>query len=94
MLWQKIRSRIMFVISFITCPCHLVIVMPLALALLAGTPAAILIAKYAGWIYGVMTVLFLSTLGIGYWWTNQPTSGKCEPRQPDLGDTSGIRTAS
>jgi hypothetical protein len=41
MFWQKIRSGVMFVLSAITCPCHLPIVLPLALALLAGTPAAV-----------------------------------------------------
>ena len=83
MFWQKIRSRIMFVISFITCPCHLVIVIPLALALLAGTPLAVWIAQYSGWIYGVMTGAFLLNLALGFIWMGTPTekTGEaCEPR--------------
>lgn len=92
MFWQKIRSGIMYVVAFVSCPCHLPITLPLILVLLAGTPAAVWITQHTGWIYGVMTVLFLSTLGMGYWWINQPVNGKCEPRQLNPGDTSGIRT--
>lgn len=68
MFWQKIRSGTMFVISFITCPCHLPITLPLALALLAGTPLAAWIAQNRGWVYGGMTILFLLSLSLGLVW--------------------------
>ncbi len=40
MVWQKIRSGVMFVVAFVSCPCHLPITLPLVLVLLAGTPLA------------------------------------------------------
>jgi hypothetical protein len=83
MLWKKILGGMMIAFSAITCPCHLPVVLPLLAVLLAGTPAAVLIAKYTGWVYGVMTVLFALTLGLGFQWTNQPTAAECDPQLPN-----------
>lgn len=83
MSWQKIRSGAMFVISFITCPCHLPITMPLALALLAGTPLAVWVTQNRGWVYGVMTGVFLLSLALGFLWmgSSKENAGEvCEPR--------------
>ena len=65
MLWQKIQSGVMFVLFAITCPCYLPIVLPLALALLAGTPAAVWITQNVSWVYGGMTILFPVSLAFG-----------------------------
>lgn len=83
MFWQKIRSGAMFVISFITCPCHLPITMPLALVLLAGTPLAAWIAQNRGWVYGILTGIFLLSLALGFVWMGSPNENAgevCEPR--------------
>lgn len=83
MFWQKIRSGTMFVISFITCPCHLPITMPLALVLLAGTPLAMWISKHSEWVYGIMAGVFLLSLALGFVWmgsSNEKTGEVCEPR--------------
>ena len=79
MLWQKIRSGVMFAASVIICPCHLPIVLPLALALLAGTPAAVWITQNVGWAYGGMAFIFLVSLGLGFLWLNKPDTVTCEP---------------
>lgn len=71
MFWQKIRSGTMFIISLITCPCHLPITMPLILALLAGTPLAVWMTKNTGWVYGGMTLLFILSLASGFRWVRQ-----------------------
>ena len=88
MIWKKIRGGLMIAFSAITCPCHLPVVLPLVATLLAGTPAAILITKYTGWVYGVMTVLFALTLGLALQWTNQPTAAECDPQLPNTGNRS------
>jgi hypothetical protein len=80
MLWKKIRGGLMIAFSAITCPCHLPVVLPLLATLFAGTPTAILIAKYPGWVYGVMTILFALTLGLGFQWTNPPPAAECDPQ--------------
>lgn len=71
MFWQKIRSGTMFILSLITCPCHLPITMPLILALLAGTPLAVWMTKNTGWVYGGMTLLFIFSLALGFVWVSQ-----------------------
>ncbi len=84
MFWQKIRSGVMFVVAFITCPCHLPITLPLALVLLAGTPLAVWITQHSGWIYGIMTGTFLLSLALGFVWSgfSKESAGEvCEPRQ-------------
>lgn len=83
MIWKKIRGGLIIVFSAITCPCHLPVVLPLLATLLAGTSAAILITKYTGWVYGVMTVLFALSLGLALQWTNQPTATECDPQLPN-----------
>ena len=83
MLWQKIRSGVMFAASVITCPCHLPIVLPLVLALLAGTPAVVWLTQHVGWVYGILTGVFLISLALGFVWSGQSkekTGEVCEPR--------------
>ena len=79
MFWQKIRSGVMFTASLITCPCHLPIVLPLALALLAGTPAAVWITQNVGWVYGTMALLFFVSVALGFRSISQPAA-ECEPQ--------------
>ena len=93
MIWQKIRGGLMIAFAVITCPCHLPIVVPLLAALFAGTPAAILIAKYTGWVYGVTTALFALTLGLALQWTNQPTAAECDPQLPNSVNKSMMQIA-
>jgi hypothetical protein len=51
-MWKKIRSGIMFVIACVASPCCTPLIVPLGLALLAGTPFAIWASAHLGWVYG------------------------------------------
>ena len=91
MFWQQIRSGVMFVLSAITCPCHLPIVLPLVLTLLAGTPVGMWITQNVGWRYGGMTILFFVSLALGLHWTGrgdatrEPGSARlAEHRTPEM----------
>lgn len=79
MLWLKIRSGVMFVVSFVGCPCHLPLTLPLALVLLAGTPASIWMTQHTNWIYGGLAFSFFVSLALGFRWMSQPAA-ECEPR--------------
>jgi len=84
MIWQKIRSGVMFVVAFVSCPCHLPITIPIALVLLAGTPAALWISQHVGWVYGILAGVFLLSLALGFIWTGSTNENEvCEPR-PNL----------
>jgi len=83
MTLQKIRSGVMFVIAFVTCPCHLPITLPIALTILTGTPLALWITQHSGWMYGIMSGIFLLSLVMGFIWLNVYTDQSeefCEPR--------------
>ncbi|MEO8610140.1 MAG: hypothetical protein ABI690_19755 [Chloroflexota bacterium] len=60
--WQKIRSGVMFVVACIASPCCTPLIVPAALALLAGTPVAVWMGQNLGWVYGGLTLLS----GIGF----------------------------
>lgn len=80
MLWNKFRSGVMLFISAVTCPCHLPIVLPIVLVILAGTPTALWITKHTGWIYGGTAIIFMLTLALGINWLSQPPVSECAPR--------------
>lgn len=83
----------MIAFAVITCPCHLPVVVPLLVALFAGTPAAILIAKYTDWVYGVMAGLFALTLGLALQWTNPPIAAECDSQLPNTDNKSTMQIA-
>lgn len=74
MFWTIIRSGAMFVVSAMTCPCHLPIFLPLAIAFLAGTSTALWITQNAGLVYSGMTLLFFVSLALGFRWIRQPAA--------------------
>src|SRR2546421_12091883 len=56
-LWMTVRSGLLFVVGCLTSPCCTPVLVPIGLALLAGTPVAVLLTQYLGWVYGVLTVV-------------------------------------
>jgi hypothetical protein len=48
-----------FTLACLLSPCCAPIWLPLVLALLAGTPLAVLLSAYIGWVYAGLTVLFV-----------------------------------
>jgi hypothetical protein len=74
MLWQNIRSGLMFGIACITSPCCTPLIVPLGLALLAGTPVATWLTYNIGWIYGGLTLVSFTSLVLGVRWMRQKTS--------------------
>jgi len=70
-MWKKIRSAVMFGIACIASPCCTPLYVPLALALLAGTPAAIWLSANIGWVYGLLTLLSLVSLVLALRWLMQ-----------------------
>lgn len=76
-MWQKIRSGVMFLIACVASPCCTPLIVPVILALLAGTPIALWLSANIGWVYGVLTLLSILSLVLGLRWMNQ----KAESRQ-------------
>ncbi len=75
-LWQKIRSGVMFGIACIASPCCAPIIVPIVIALLAGTPAAIWLSAHIGWVYGGLTLLSIVSLVLGFRWMRQKSDSR------------------
>lgn len=82
MTWHQIRSSGMLAISIVACPCHLPLVLPIALTLLAGTPIAIWLTQSVNWVAGALTIIFLSSLVIGLRWMTTSQSSAMPPSSP------------
>ena len=76
-LWKKIRSGLMFGVACITSPCCTPLIVPLGLALLAGTPIALwLLSANIGWIYGGLTLVSIASFVLGFRWMGQKAESR------------------
>lgn len=69
MLWHRVRGGLAFLAACFLSPCCAPLIVPLAIALLAGTPAAVWLSANLGQVYGGMTVLAIVSLVLAVrWW--------------------------
>ena len=75
-MWKKIRSGFMFVVACVASPCCTPIIVPIGIALLAGTPFAIWASANLGWVYGGLTLLSVVSLVLALRWMRQNPESK------------------
>jgi len=75
-MWKKIRSGFMFVVACVASPCCTPIIVPIGLALLAGTPFAVWASTHLGWVYGGLTLLSVASLVMALRWLGQKSASK------------------
>ena len=75
-MWKKIRSGFMFGIACIASPCCTPLIVPLGLALVAGTPVAVWASAHLGWVYGGLTLVSIVSLVLGLRWLGQKSASK------------------
>ena len=75
-MWKKIRSGVMFGVACIASPCCTPIIIPIAIALLAGTPVAVWMSANLGWVYGGLTLLSIVSLVLGVRWMRQKSNSR------------------
>ena len=84
-LWQKVRSGFMFGVACVASPCCTPLIVPLGIALLAGTPVAAWLTAHLGWVYGGVTLLSVVSLGLGFHWMRpQPRHKSTTARKAHL----------
>jgi membrane protein implicated in regulation of membrane protease activity len=84
MPWHRVRSGLAFLVACFLSPCCAPLIVPLALALLAGTPAAVWLSANLGLVYGAMTALSIVSLVLAVrWW-----GGRREQRAARLAATN------
>lgn len=83
-LWRKIRSGLMFGVACIASPCCTPIIVPLGLALFAGTPVAIWLSAHIGWVYGGLTLFSIISLVLGFRWLGQKNEAKRKTKSQSI----------
>ncbi len=68
-----------FVVACFTSPCCTPLIVPLLLALLAGSPIALWMSQNLGWVYGGLTVLSIVSFVLAVRWMNKPKSSPPTP---------------
>lgn len=83
--WNQSKGWGAAIFSFLTCPCHLPITIPLAISLTAATITGAWIANNKLLIAGVFTVLFLGGVGLSYhWFSKEKTAPKLKRGPKDV----------
>lgn len=67
------RAPVMFAVACITSPCCTPLLVPLALALLAGTPVAVWLSAHMGWVLGGLTLVSIASFVLAWRWFNPKT---------------------
>jgi hypothetical protein len=68
---RRLRSTLLFLLACFTSPCCTPLLVPLFLALVAGTPIAVWTSNHLGWVYGVLTIISLISFILGFRWMSQ-----------------------
>jgi hypothetical protein len=62
---ESLRGGVMMGVACLTSPCCTPLLVPLFLALIAGTPLALWLNHYLGWVYGGLTLISIVTFLLG-----------------------------
>jgi predicted MFS family arabinose efflux permease len=78
---SNLKGPSILLLAGLTSPCCAPLIVPVLLALVAGTPAAVWISQHLGWVYGVLTVISLLSLVLAVRWMGrhrslQPAAGR------------------
>jgi membrane protein implicated in regulation of membrane protease activity len=92
-IWGKIRGFVMFTIACIASPCCTPLIVPIVIALLAGSPVAIWMSQNLGLVYGGLTLISILSFVLGFRWmrkTNRNT-GFAQPESSLVSSTPKIK---
>lgn len=72
----SLRGIVAFLVACFTSPCCTPLIVPLLLALLAGSPVALWISQNLGWVYGGLTLVSILSFVLALRWLNKPKSAQ------------------
>jgi hypothetical protein len=70
----RLRGTLLFLLACFTSPCCTPLIVPVLLALVAGTPVAVWTSHHLGWVYGVLTGISLISFVLALRWLGQRKS--------------------
>ncbi len=76
-MWLAARGYLAGIGTFLVCPCHLPLTLPIIIALTAGTAVGGWLADNSLTIYAISIVLFLSGLGVAAKWLFLDDAAAC-----------------
>jgi hypothetical protein len=85
---RPVRGGWLLAIGCLVSPCCAPLLVPIGLALLAGSPIAAWLTVHLDWVYGALTLLSALSIGLGIWWLTgrrEPATGaayRVEPSGP------------
>ena len=87
---SKTAGYSLLVTGFLACPCHLIVTLPLAVALLGGTAVGAFLAQNETLVFGLAFAYFLAALGGGLFLMNskrRATAEGCSQCEPETQDS-------
>lgn len=82
--WQKIRGGVMLTIACIASPCCSVLLVPIVLTLLAGTPVAVWVSHNLGLVYGGLTLLSILSFVLAFRWLTKSSRRTGSTKNPSM----------
>ncbi len=79
---RNLRGVVTFIIACFTSPCCTPLIVPLILALLAGSPIALWLTQNLGWVYGGLTVISIISFVLALRWLGQRKSSQASRIHP------------
>lgn len=73
-------TYILMISSFIACPCHLPLTLPLLLSLFSGTALGAFLAAHTTWIVAFCIGYFIAAVALVLWRLKQPARPICSPQ--------------
>ncbi len=62
---RRVGGLVLTVTGFLSCPCHLIITLPLLLSLFAGTALGSFLSQNSGLVYAGASIYFVGALAVG-----------------------------
>lgn len=78
---NKVWGTVLTVTSFVACPCHFPVTLPILLGLLGGTGLGGFISSNTGIVYGVAAAYFIVALAAGYWLLSRKAKARGRARE-------------
>ncbi len=90
---HRLRTGFMVGVACLTSPCCTPLIVPLVIALFAGTPIAWWISQHAGWVYGGLTLISVMSAVIVFRRISKPALSNASPYSTSIAPLAPVEGA-